>query len=191
MRISLNSSVVKVRIIQALSEKLIVNEPSAGQLRRASVAVTLSDPESPRVLLIKRADRVGDPWSGQVAFPGGKAQEGDSTLKETAIRETREEVGIDLGQDAKFLGYFTPFRTHTGTLDVFPAVFLLEKNVEVRPNEEVSSYRWVKLGKLMAGEATSSYRVDGGGQTREMPALLVAGYAVWGLTHRIISSLLS
>jgi 8-oxo-dGTP pyrophosphatase MutT (NUDIX family) len=180
-----------MEILQALKRKLDADEPSAGQLRRASVAVTLKDPESPSMLLIKRADRVGDPWSGQVAFPGGKAQEGDSTLKDTAIRETREEVGIDLGQDAKFLGYFAPFRTHTGTLDVFPAVFLLKKNVEMRPNEEVSSYRWVKLGKLSAGQARSSYRVNAGGQTRELPALIVEGYAVWGLTHRIISSLLS
>ncbi|MGD0477750.1 MAG: CoA pyrophosphatase [Nitrososphaerales archaeon] len=179
-----------MEILQALKEKLDANEPSAGQLRRASVAVALKDPESPSVLLIKRADREGDPWSGQVAFPGGKAQEGDSTLKDTAMRETREEVGIDLGQDAEFLGYFTPFRTHTGTLDVFPAVFLLEKEVEMHPNEEVSSYRWVKLGELMAGQARSSYRVDVSGRTREMPALLVGNYAVWGLTHRIISSLL-
>ena len=180
-----------MKIIQALSGRLNANEPSAGQLKRASVAVTLNGPESPSVLLIKRADRVGDPWSGQVAFPGGKAQDGDGTLKETAIRETREEVGIDLGQDADFLGYLTPFRTRTGTLDVFPAVFLLKKKVEVRSNEEVSSYRWVKLEKLTAEHVRSSYRVDVGGQTREIPALLVDGYVVWGLTHGIISSLLS
>ncbi|MGD0396922.1 MAG: CoA pyrophosphatase [Nitrososphaerales archaeon] len=176
--------------IQVLSGKLCATEPSAGRLRRASVAVTLDDPESPSVLLIKRADQVGDPWSGQVAFPGGKAQEADSTLKETAIRETREEVGIDLRQDADFLGYFTPFRTHTGSLDVFPAVFLLKRKVEVHPNEEVSSYRWVKLERLTAEQATSSHRIDTSGQPREMPALFVDGYVVWGLTHRIISSLL-
>lgn len=180
-----------MKIIQALSGELSTTEPSAGQLRRASVAVILNDPESPSVLLIKRADRVDDPWSGQVAFPGGKAQEGDRTLKETAIRETREEVDIDLGQDADFLGYFTPFRTHTGTLDVFPSVFLLRKKVEVRPNEEVSSYQWVELEKLTAEQVRSSHRVDAGGQTREMSALLVDGYLVWGLTHRIIHSLFS
>ena len=178
-----------MKIVQALSGKLNANEPSAGQLRRASVAVILRNIGSPRVLLIKRADRMDDPWSGQVAFPGGKAQEGDSTLKETAIRETREEVGIELGQDADFLGYFTPFRTHMGTLDVFPAVFLLKNKVRVCPNEEVSSYQWVGLEKLTAEQVRSSHRVDLGGQTREMPALLVGGYVVWGLTHRIISSL--
>jgi 8-oxo-dGTP pyrophosphatase MutT (NUDIX family) len=180
-----------MEILQALKGKLDANEPSTGQLRRASVAVVLKDTESPSVLLIKRADREGDPWSGQIAFPGGKSQEGDGTLKGTAVRETREEMGIDLVQDAEFMGYFTPFRTHTGTLEVVPAVFLLEKDVEMRPNEEVSSYRWVKLEKLIGGQALSSHRVDTGGQTRQMPALLVEGYAVWGLTRQIISSLLS
>ena len=177
--------------LQALRRKLHADEPPAGKLRRASVAVTLKDPEAPSVLLIKRAERAGDPWSGQIAFPGGKAQEADSTLKETAIRETREEVGVDLWEDADFLGYFIPFRTHTDTLDVFPAVFLLKKEVAVHPNDEVSSYRWVKLQKLMAEESRSIGRVDDEGQTRETPALLVDGYTVWGLTRRIISSLLS
>jgi 8-oxo-dGTP pyrophosphatase MutT (NUDIX family) len=176
-------------ILQSLKEKLNANEPPAGQLRQASVAVILENPEAPSILLIKRADRVGDPWSGQVAFPGGKAQEGDATLRETAVRETREELGIDLGREANFLGYFTSFRTHTGTLDVFPAVFLLTKEVEVVPNEEVSNYRWVRLGELMADQSRTSHRVDASGQTRETPAYLVGDYAVWGLTHRIISSL--
>ena len=180
---------MKTKVIQALSRKLNANEPSAGQLRQASVAVILTEPESPSVLLIRRADQVDDPWSGQVAFPGGKAQEEDRALKETAIRETREEVSIDLEQDADFLGYFTPFRTHTGTLDVFPAVFLLKKRVKVHPNEEVSSYLWVKLEELTAEKARLSYRIDVGGRTREAPALLVDDYVVWGLTHRIISSL--
>jgi 8-oxo-dGTP pyrophosphatase MutT (NUDIX family) len=181
---------VKEGILHTLKEKLNANEPPSGQLRQASVAVILDNPEAPSVLLIKRADRVGDPWSGQVAFPGGKAQEWDMSLRETAIRETREELGIDLGEEASFLGYFTSFRTHTGTLDVFPAVFLLTKGVEVRPNEEVSSYRWVKLRELMSDQSRTSHRIEAGGQTRETPAYLVGDYAVWGLTHRIISSLL-
>ena len=179
-----------MEVLQALKGKLSTDEPPVGQLKRASVSVALKDPGAPSVLLIKRADRVGDPWSGQVAFPGGKAQDGDRTLRETAIRETLEEVGIDLGRDADFLGYFTSFRTHTGTMDVFPAVFLLRKEVEVRGNAEVSSHRWVKLGQLIDEQSRSSYRIEAGGQTREMPALLVEGYEVWGLTHRIISSLL-
>jgi 8-oxo-dGTP pyrophosphatase MutT (NUDIX family) len=180
-----------MEVIRALRAKLNANEPLTGELRRASVAVALKDPESPSVLLIKRADQASDPWSGQVAFPGGKAREGDQTLRDTAIRETREEVGIDLGRDADFLGYFVPFKTRTGALDVFPAVFLLRKEVEVRSNEEVSSHRWVKLSVLMDGQTRSSCKVEIDGKMREMPALLVEEYTVWGLTYRIILSLFS
>jgi 8-oxo-dGTP pyrophosphatase MutT (NUDIX family) len=180
----------KMEIFQILKGKLNAIEPSAGQLRRASVAVTFKDPETPSVLLIKRADHASDPWSGQVAFPGGKEQEGDSTLKATAIREAREEVGVDLGGDADFLGYFKSFNTHTGTLEVIPAIFLLKREVKVHPNEEVSSYRWVELGKLVAEQSSPTYRIAVGAQIRETPALLVDGFTVWGLTHRIISALL-
>lgn len=179
------------KILPALIRKLDMAEPPAGEMRRASVSVILRDRDAPTTLLIKRADRAGDPWSGQVAFPGGKAQQGDATLRETAIRETREEVGIDLRKGADFLGYFTPFRTHTGTMDVIPSVFLLSDAVEVRTNEEVSSYRWVELARLGAPESRSSHKVDIGGQVIEMPALLVDDYVVWGLTRRILSSLVS
>lgn len=173
-----------------MKRKLSADEPSAGQLKRASVAVILKHLVRTSVLLIKRADQAGDPWSGQIAFPGGKAQVGDTALKDTAIRETREEVGIDLQTDADFLGYFESFRTHTGTLDVFPVVFLLKREVEVRQNEEVSSFRWVTLKKLIAEQSRSTYTIVAGGRTRETPALHVDGYIIWGLTHRIISSLL-
>lgn len=177
-------------VFSALIRKLDKREPLPGQLRQAAVSVTLKDELTPEILLIKRADREADPWSGQVAFPGGKAQVGDATLKDTAIRETREEVGIDLRSQARFLGYFTPFRTQTGTMDVFPSAFLLKDAAEVRPNEEVASYRWIKLERLLSEGARSIYRLEFGGQMREMPALLVDDYVVWGLTHRIISTLL-
>lgn len=177
-------------VFSAIVRKLDSREPPSGQMRRAGVSMILKDREDPSVLLIRRADLERDPWSGQVAFPGGKAQDGDTTLKDTAIRETKEEVGIDLGTQAEFLGYFTPFRTHTGTMDVVPSVFLLKDEAEVRPNEEVASCRWVKLGRLVSEGARSTYRLEFGGQAREMPAMLVDDYVVWGLTHRIISTLL-
>ncbi len=177
-------------VFSAVLRKLDDREPPSGELKLAAVSVILKDRDAPSILLIKRAEREGDPWSGQVAFPGGKAQEGDATLKDTAIREGEEEVGLDLGGGAEFLGYFTPFRTHTGTMDVVPSVFLLKGEAEVRTNEEVTSYRWVGLERLLSEQARSAYRLEFGGQVREMPALLVGDYVVWGLTHRIISKLL-
>jgi 8-oxo-dGTP pyrophosphatase MutT (NUDIX family) len=177
-------------VFSAILKKLEGQEPHPGQIRQAAVSMILKNREAPSILLIKRTEREGDPWSGQVAFPGGKVQEGDATLKDTAMRETKEEVGIDLRTRAEFLGYFTPLMTHTGTMEVVPSAFLLTDEVEVRPNEEVASSRWVKLDRLLSGRAKSTYRLELGGEVREMPAMLVDDYVVWGLTHRIISTLL-
>ena len=63
------------------------------------------------LLLIQRTEHPADPWSGHVAFPGGRADPDDVSLVATAIRETREEVGIDLGG-----------AEHIGALDEIQAV---------------------------------------------------------------------
>ena len=159
-------------------------------MKMASVAVILEKAESPRILLIKRADISGDPWSGQVAFPGGKSQSGDLTAMGTAIREAREEVGVDLRRDGVFLGYFESFRTHTGMMDVIPSVFLLKKPVTIEANAEVSSYRWVELLSLLSPESKSVHELGFPERALSMPAYRIGDYIVWGLTHRILSSLL-
>ena len=175
--------------VEELRKRLTQAEPGDAVLRRASVAVILRDPDSPSLLLIKRADSPGDPWSGQIAFPGGKAQGGDRTVRETAIRETLEETGIDLGEAAEFLGYHSGFRTHTGAIDVIPSVFLLGREADLHPNDEVSSYRWVSLDELFDGRSAGSHVLEDGGLKREVPAVRVSGYVVWGLTYRIMTSL--
>ena len=174
---------------QSFGSRLTFVEPDKGGLPGASVSIILRGEENPMTLLIKRAEKVGDPWSGQIAFPGGKARSGEATLKETAIRETGEEVGIDLAISAEFLGYFGPFKTHTGTMAVTPSVFKLKEEVEVTPNREVASHRWVEIKSLLAPRARSTLRIPFQGGERDFPALRVEDYVVWGLTYRIISSL--
>lgn len=176
-------------IILSLTRKLSKDEPSPGDVKFASVAVVLRG-ASLKTLLIKRAEKEGDPWSGQVAFPGGKMKDGDATVRDTAIRETREEVGVDLAESARFLGYLGAFRTHTGTMDVVPSVFLLDEDVSVRLNEEVSSYRWVDFTDFANPASNSTHLVRRDGVTLQVPAFAIGEYVVWGLTYRIIRSLL-
>jgi 8-oxo-dGTP pyrophosphatase MutT (NUDIX family) len=171
-------------------KNLVPTEPLQKGLLLASVAVIVRDRQFPNVLLIRRAERAGDPWSGQVAFPGGKMQEGDNTARETAAREAMEEVGVDLGRYAEFLGYGGVATTHTGTMDVVPSVFELKKSVEVKPNGEVASFRWVELDELLRPSARSVYGIDRGGSMVDMPAYVVGDYVVWGLTYRILSTFL-
>ncbi len=177
-------------IIERVAKNLTVQEPKSRGLRFAAVSIILRNRESPSVLLIKRAERAGDPWSGQIAFPGGKMQPGDKTAKDTAVRETMEEVGLDLEKAGEFLGYADTTATHTGTIDVVPTVFVLKKGVEVRPNEEVASYRWVNLKDFLGPDGKSTYKFSYDGRNIEMPSYLVQDYVVWGLTHRILTSVL-
>jgi 8-oxo-dGTP pyrophosphatase MutT (NUDIX family) len=177
------------RIFSALVEKLGSQEPQIVGGRRAAVSVIISDRVSPKILLIRRSERAGDPWSGQIAFPGGKFQEGDASLKATAVREAREEVGLDLDLAGEFLGYLGAFRTHTGDMDVVPAVFLLQREVKVNANEEVASHVWVDLAGLTSREVESTHKLDLGGEVKEVPAFRVGDYIIWGLTHRMISAL--
>jgi 8-oxo-dGTP pyrophosphatase MutT (NUDIX family) len=173
-----------------LVRNLVPHEPPQKGLRFASVSVIVRDRQSPSVLLIKRAERVGDPWSGQVAFPGGKMQENDKTARDTAVRETMEEVGIDLGRSAEFLGYGGVMTTHTGTMDVVPSVFELKESVDVRPNGEVASFRWVEVQRLLSPSARATYELSRDGSVVGMPAYAVGDYVVWGLTYRILNTML-
>jgi len=177
-------------ILRALLNKLSADQPPIESKRLAAVSVIVAGEESPRTLLIKRAEHTDDPWSGQIAFPGGKMNESDNSARETAVRETREEVGLDLAAGARFAGYFVPFRTHTGGMDVIPLVFLMKREVEVTPNGEVSEYRWVGLKEFLLPSSASTYRLKTRGFSSDMPAFAVGDFVVWGLTHRIISSLL-
>ena len=178
-------------LLGLLKSRLTTREPQMAGLRFAAVSVIVRGKAAPSLLLIKRAEHVSDPWSGQISLPGGKAKEGDRALRETAVRETLEEVGIDLASSAEFIGYARPFRTHNGTMDVVPSAFSLTKEVGVRLSEEATSFKWVELKKLVSPGNSSSYPLDTPGGPVNLPAVVVEDYVVWGLTHRILSALLN
>ena len=173
-----------------VTRNLVPHEPPQKGLRFAAVSIIVRDRRSPSVLLIKRAERPGDPWSGQIAFPGGRMQSEDRTARDTAVRETLEEVGIDLNRAGEFLGYGGVTTTHTGTMDVVPSVFELKESVEVKPNPEVASFRWVDLEDFMAPGSRSTYDLNNDGRVAALPAYVVGDYVVWGLTYRILSTML-
>ncbi len=157
----------------------------------ASVAITLQG-HSRRTLMIKRAEREGDPWSGQVAFPGGRREEHDRSLLETATREAREEVGMDLRRSALYLGHLGAFRTHLGTMLVVPCVFLMTREEKVKPNAEVSSYRWIPVEVFLSENSRSTYTLKRGGESESVnfPAYVYQDYVIWGLSYKMISALL-
>jgi 8-oxo-dGTP pyrophosphatase MutT (NUDIX family) len=139
-------------------------------------------------LFIKRTEREGDPWSGQIAFPGGRKSPIDKGLAETAVRETSEEVGIQL-TGHELLGSLPIVTTRSQRLRVLPFVFRLKSTVRIQVNEEVAETFWIPLSDLEGLEAESrEVRIDQGSLSAD--SYVVAGHVIWGLTFRIINLLL-
>jgi 8-oxo-dGTP pyrophosphatase MutT (NUDIX family) len=160
--------------------------------RRAAVAVLLHDePSGPRVLLMKRAERPGDPWSGHISLPGGRYETFDLDLHTTAIRETREEVGIELA-GARYLGQLPPLQPRTSGpngIEVTPFVFLTEVAVEPTCGPEALAAFWLPLETAAAGTLDGTYTYPDTAMT--FPSWNYDGHVIWGLTWRIIGDVLA
>jgi 8-oxo-dGTP pyrophosphatase MutT (NUDIX family) len=156
------------------------------------VAVIVSpDPDS--ILLIRRAERAGDPWSGHMALPGGRQDPADPDLMTTAIRETSEEVGLVLrpNQLAGSLDDVVPRTPVLPPIAVRPYVFLLDRRPELVLNPEVAAAAWVPLDLLLHPETYHTVRFEIRGENREFPAYRLEEAVVWGMTERILSGLLN
>ncbi len=142
------------------------------------------------VLLILRAQRKGDHWSGQMALPGGRWERSDADPLATARRETLEETGIDLSS-AEFLGELddlAPRNPFMPPVIVRPYVFGVAQKTPLKASDEVAGHLWVSLESLKAAEGSAE--VDFGGQTRMVQAFSTGIKPVWGMTHRILSGFL-
>lgn len=165
----------------------------AGYARHAAVATILRDTGAggTEVLLIKRAQRPGDLWSGHMAFPGGHWEAGDTDLAATAVRETLEEVGLDLARHGRLLGPLDQLGVHpTGArhgLLVAPYVFALAGEwPPLRPNHEVAAVLWGSLPDMFDGRAATRRDLPVQGALRNFPGYGVHGEIVWGLTYRML-----
>lgn len=174
----------------------VPREAVAPEARPAAVALVLfEDPGAPdpQLLFIERAVRTGDPWSGQIAFPGGRRDPGDADLAATAIRETQEETGIDLSE-AERLGTLDDLYPRIPTLPpvvVRPFVFAVPRRSDITPSDEVSEAFWVPLTDL---RTVGTYReisvTPPGGTSFTVPAYVLGSRTIWGMTERILTPLL-
>lgn len=165
---------------------------------RAAVALILQEGESgPEFLAIQRSERTGDPWSGHVALPGGRMDPHDPNLAFTAMRETYEEVGIDLERRGTHVGKLDDLRaTIQGRvldLVISPHAFVIDGLHQTKPNpREVQSAFWVPVRTILtqhpASDATGGIEIT---RTEHgFPAFVHNGYAIWGLTYRILTTLI-
>lgn len=159
---------------------------------RAAVAVILREgPAGFEILFIRRAEADGDPWSGHMGFPGGRAEPGEE-LAATAVRETLEETGIDLAAHGELLGVLDEVRAMARMqaldLAITPFVFRLQGPAEFVPNPEVTSLHWLPLDELRGPRWESTMEYAHQGSTLRFPCLRFEELVIWGLTYRMFTS---
>ena len=183
------------RIERALAERPGTLAPDDGAPRRAAVAIVLRNAGDGviELLLIKRSEREDDPWSGHIALPGGRQDATDATLQDTAVRETREETGIDLARDGLVLGTLDELRPRSTMLPpiiVTPFVTVVRADVAIEMSDEVASTFWVPLASLADPLTAVEAQVTARGSTWRVPSYQLGGHTVWGMTERILRNLL-
>lgn len=185
--------------IDFLREKLGAHQPDQANLpleSHAAVAVVFREgPDSVEVLLIERAEREGDPWSGHMAFPGGRMEPGDDSTRSAAQRETFEEVGVDLA-DAEYLGQLDDIIGNPSsrpTLVVAAHAFYLASDQGFTIDlEEVQTAFWFPLAEMLEESRSVDYTVAERPEMR-FPGILVGvpdRHVVWGMTYRFLENLL-
>ncbi|WP_245677756.1 NUDIX hydrolase [Chondromyces crocatus] len=165
--------------------------------RQAAVAAILRPSSAPgedaEVLLVRRAERIGDPWSGHMAMPGGRREPADESLFATAVRETREEIGLDLAEHGVLLVRLPDVPAMARGLRVgmviAPFVFALHSDAALNLNEELVEALWTPIGPLARGELDGTTPYLHEGQPLELPCYRVGDHIVWGLTHRMLTYL--
>jgi 8-oxo-dGTP pyrophosphatase MutT (NUDIX family) len=186
---TLNTARIKLRDYQP------VEIPFEQGMIAAAVAVMLHDGDDGlEVLFIHRAVRVGDTWSGQIAFPGGRREPTDSDLLTTATRETLEEIGVDLST-AERLGVLDDLHPRTPVLPpvvVRPFVFALTARPTITLSSEVQDAFWVSFRALAAPGVRGQVVVDHPGIPRRvLPSYALGNRTIWGMSERILTPLIS
>ncbi|MBB3048162.1 8-oxo-dGTP pyrophosphatase MutT (NUDIX family) [Litorivivens lipolytica] len=165
-------------------------------VKRSAVAMLVRDGKAgPEVLMIKRAEREGDRWSGHMAFPGGRMETDDQHSKATAERETREEIGVDPAKVGHCIGRLSDIMTqpHSGLrpMVITPYVYALKRFPEPRPNYEVDEVIWVPLN-FLADEGNREKMIWEKGRLKiELSCYWYQERRIWGLSLAMLDELVS
>src|SRR6267378_5818539 len=179
--------------IERLRKFLLPLELAEAELKAkpaAAVMIILHDgPRGLEVLLGERLRREGDPWSGQIGLPGGRHHPEDGTLLATALRETKEEVGIDLEGRAEILGHMAPRAPgNKPEMLVVPFVAIATVPLEASPGPEMTSVFWVPLPALPATQGKTLVPTILG--ELYVPSYTYGEWLIWGFTYRVLEELL-
>ncbi|HEY0173977.1 MAG TPA: CoA pyrophosphatase [Pyrinomonadaceae bacterium] len=173
--------------------------------RQAAVALVLRGGlEGPEMLVIKRSEAERDHWSGHLALPGGRVEPEDENLLATAVRETLEEVGLDLragGEVLGRLGTVTPQSPLVPRISVTPFLSVAPREYhaggadgapkQLELSGEVAAAFWIPVDELKRGGRSAVFRMAFAGVEREWPGYPSEHGVIWGITERILTEFLS
>ena len=166
-----------------------------GQTRAAVAAVLRPGKDGAEFLFIHRAEDPRDPWSGHMAFPGGRVDPGDADPLAAAVRETMEEVGLDLPSVAEQIGRLSDVaaigRGRPMNMVIVPFVFVSDSVPPLTTNHEVAAAVWVPASFLADHRNRESMEYQRGGFSLELPCYRYRDRRIWGLTLGMVDELLS
>ena len=162
----------------------------AGRTAQAAVLIAVTDRQAaeggPGVLLTQRPTTMRD-HPGQVAFPGGKLDDGEDAVA-AALREAQEELAIPPGS-VRLIGTTDRYQTGTG-FDITPVLGVVPPDLEIRPEaREVESWFEAPLDLLLDRSRWTRNEVFWKGQMREYLEMDYQGFRIWGVTAAIIANL--
>ncbi len=179
------------RIASILGQRSPVITDLPGRTRAAVAMILRETGSGLKVLLIERALHDGDPWSGDLGFPGGKLEDQDAGLRAAAERETWEELGVDL-KKARLLGRLDDIPGAHLPVVVAAFAYGLPESPEFSPSPEIKGVFWVALRELFDPRRRLDAKVHFRGQDLIRPALVLplpGRTILWGITYRIVTGL--
>jgi 8-oxo-dGTP pyrophosphatase MutT (NUDIX family) len=149
----------------------------------AAVALLVKcEEENLKFFLVKRAEVLGDPWSGDMAFPGGKRCEEDQSLFDTVYREVMEETMINL-KDTEFLGAMRPINSSVRPdMMIQPLVYRVFDEPVVKLNQELTKALWASIDEIKENRTKDVVK-----NWKNIDIFKVQGETVWGLTYRMLN----
>lgn len=182
--------------LEGIQTVLADHQPELSQAtdgKHASVALILRNgSQGPEVLFIRRAEHEGDPWSGDVAFPGGRVEKKDENPRKAAERETLEEIGLDL-EKAAFLGQIDDIQGAYLPVRISCYAYCLNETPQLKHNYEVVNSFWIPISTLQAPERNRTARFTYRNHTKSHPIIDLDGFSerfLWGITYRLLQQFL-